>query len=414
MKNIHIPILALGCIFWGYLLANFFDVFSQNIQWQNQSSEENFFESQKIQEVYSYIEKYYYGFGTKDKKEIEDAFIDALAKSLWDKHTSYFNISDAEKFVDTLAGDFEWIGAVIKENIKWIQIMKVLDGSPAMRGWLKNGDIITHITWKTVVWFSADEAVDMIRWPKWSKVNLTILPLKEQKEKTITLVRDTVVVPTVDGEILSGTTLGYIEINIFGENTVTEFQKTLNTLTASWATGIIIDGRNNGWGYLDAAVDILWFFLPKNTRIVETKGTNPIGNQVYSTKRAWKNIEIPLVMLVNWLSASATEIVAWAFQDTKRAVVVGEKTYGKWSVQTPFPLSDGSLVKITTAKWYTPKGRGIDEKWIEPDISIDLLDEDYKELYDRQLEWAKTVLEKMVKEKFSPEKTKKQFENFTF
>ena len=119
-------------------------------------------------------------------------------------------------------------------------------------------------------------------------------------------------------------------------------------------------------------------------------------------------------MLVNGLSASATEIVAWAFQDTKRALVIGEKTYGKWSVQTPFPLSDGSLVKITTAKWYTPKGRGIDEKGIEPDITINLLDEDYKNLYDRQLEWAKKVLQKMITDKLSPEKTKKQFENFDF
>lgn len=101
-------------------------------------------------------------------------------------------------------------------------------------------------------------------------------------------------------------------------------------------------------------------------------------------------------MLVNNMSASATEIVAWALQDYGRAIIIGQKTYGKWSVQEPFILSDGSMMKITIAKWYTPLERGIDEKWIDPDISIDLTDEDYKNNYDRQLEWAKVIITDVI------------------
>lgn len=393
--------LVLWYLFWG-----FFNVFSLS-----SSRSVPFFETQKAKEAYSFIEKYYYGFHEKKQDVLEDAFLDALAKSLWDRHTSYFNPKDAEEFASTLGGDFEWIGAVIKENPKGIQIMKVLDGSPALHSGLKSGDIITHVAWKNMIGISADDAVDLIRGPKDSVVELTILGAKESVEKNIKVKRDTVVVPTVQGEILTGTTIGYIEINMFGENTAKEFQKAFQKVLQDGATAIILDGRNNGGGFLDAAVDVLAEFLPENTIAVVTKWTNPEDNSTYYTQKGAKNTKIPLVMLVNELSASATEIVAWAFQDTGRAVIIGEKTYGKWSVQTPFVLSDGSLLKITTAKWYTPKGRSIDDKGIIPDVKIDFLDEDYKNLYDRQLEWAKTLIQKIQKENLSGEALKDQLKN---
>lgn len=129
---------------------------------------------------------------------------------------------------------------------------------------------------------------------------------------------------------------------------------------------------------------------------------------LYTKDSSTENTRIPLVFLVNSMSASATEITAWALQEYHRALIIGEKTYGKWSVQTPFSLSDGSLLKLTTAKWYTPNGKSIDEKGIEPDVIISLTDDDYKNAYDRQLEGAKKLLQYQIEKSISLEELKKE------
>lgn len=368
------------------------------------------FDSKKVKEAYRFIEQNYYWFHSKNQKTVEDAFLASLANSLGDKHSNYMNEDDSRKFVSTLQWDFEGIGAVIRENIKWIQIMKVLPGSPAEKNKLSQGDIITFVDGKSMHGMSADEAVTLIRWPKGTMVKITILSKKEaDKAIEVIIQRDTVNVPTVYSEILSGTTLGYLEVSMFWENTVDEFIKEFNQLTSSGATGIIIDARNNGWWFLDAAVDLCSLILPKNAVIVSTKGNNPIENMTLYTKdSSTENTRIPLVFLVNSMSASATEITAWALQEYHRALIIGEKTYGKWSVQTPFSLSDGSLLKLTTAKWYTPNGKSIDEKGIEPDVIISLTDDDYKNAYDRQLEGAKKLLQYQIEKSISLEELKKE------
>ncbi len=321
--------------------------------------------------------------------------IDALTKSLWDKHTSYFNPKDAKEFSEALSGDFEWIGAVIQEHKKGIQIMKILTGSPASRSSLLKWDIITAIDSKDTSGMLASDAVELIRGPKWTTVTLAVLSADTKKE--VKIQRDTVVVPSVDESFLTGTTIGTIELSYFGEHTTTEFVWALQRLIDAGATGIIIDGRNNGGWYLDSAVDILSTLLADNQLVVATRGIDPSENMDYKTKkRKIQNTTIPIIMLVNNMSASATEIVAGALQDYDRALIVWEKTYGKWSVQEPFALSDGSMMKITIAKWFTPKDRGIDEKWIEPDISIALTDDDYKNIYDRQSEGARVLIQYLI------------------
>lgn len=398
---------ALIFLFIGYSIWYFSYVFWQTITPIPWVLTLPVFQNKKIEEAYWYLEKYYYGFHERTDVEREDALISALASSLWDKHTSYFNPKDAKEFSESLSWDFEWIGAVIKEHPKGIQIMKVLDNSPAAKNGLLKWDIIIKIESTDTVWMQADAAVEIIRWPKWTPVNLTILSWTTQK--TIQLKRDRVMVPSTDAQILTGTTIGHIEIGFFGENTTHEVVQSLKSLTASGVTGIIIDGRNNGWGFLDSAVDITSLFLPTNQLVVATRGIRSSENQDYKTSRqVMHNRDIPIVMLVNNMSASATEIVAGALQDYDRGVIIGQKTYWKWSVQEPFILSDGSMMKITVAKWFTPKDRGIDEKWIEPDIHIELTDDDYKNIYDRQLEWARTILTDMINKKIPVSEYKKE------
>lgn len=353
------------------------------------------FQSKKIEEAYQYLEKYYYGFHERTETEREDALIDALTKSLGDKHTSYFNPKDAQEFTESLSWDFEWIGAVIQEHQKWIQIMKVLEDSPAQRNNLMKGDIIIQIGEDKTVWMLADDAVDLIRWPKWTIVKLTIL--SQWEEKKVEIWRDRVIIPSVNFNILTWSTLGYIEIGFFGEKTTKEFINAFKSLSSSGVTWIIIDGRNNGWWYLDSAVDIVATLIPEKKRVVSTRWIRASENMDYYTqKQKYNNVEIPIIMIINNMSASATEILAGALQDYDRAIIIWQKSFWKWSVQEPFILSDGSMMKITIAKWFTPNDRWIDEKWIEPDMTIELTDDDYRNIYDRQLEWAKLILSDII------------------
>lgn len=373
------------------------------------------YDSSKVKEVYSYIEKYYYWFQIKDQKKMEDDYLSAMTMALWDKHTNYFNRVDSEKFTDSLAWDFQWIGAVIQDHKKWILIVKVIDNSPAQKNNLIAWDIITHVNSDSMLGVPSSEAVNKIRGPKWTTVILSIVTVKDEQKKEVTITRDTVVVPSVESRVLTWWQIGYIWISVFGETTAVDIESALNKLTQSGVQAIVVDARSNGWWYLESAVDILSLFLGKNKIAVITKWNNPKDNQKFYTKNlAFSLPKIPVVMLVNSMSASATEILAWALQDYDRAIIIGETSYGKWSVQTPFLLSDWSLVKVTTAKWYTPKERWIDEKWIIPDIEIHFRDEDFKSAYDRQLEWAISVITLMLNSKKSFVEWKEEAMKLTF
>jgi carboxyl-terminal processing protease len=385
--------------------------------WYIQKSEQQYspiYNSKKVQEVYAYIEKYYYWFQSKDKQKMEDSYLSAITSALWDKHTNYFNTVDSEKFIDSLAWDFQGIGAVIQDHRKWIQVVKVLGNSPAQKNKIEAWDIITHVNGDSMLWVPSTDAVNKIRGPKWTIVSLSIISVKDEEKKEIKIQRDNVIVPSVDSKMLTGS-IWYVEISMFGESTANDVKNALRDLTLSWAKAFVLDARNNGGGYLDSAVDILSFILEKDMVAVSTKGNNPKDNQIFYTKRTDFNLwNKPLVMLVNAMSASATEITAWALQDYERAIILWETSYGKWSVQTPFPLSDGSLIKITTAKWYTPKERWIDEKWIIPDIEVHFKDEDYKTLYDRQLQWALKVLNLNLKNEKAFKEWKEESLKITF
>lgn len=360
------------------------------------------------------IQDEYYHFSEKTKEEVENGFITSLVSSLWDKHSTYFPPKDAEEFSDTLRGDFEGIGAVIDENPKWVKIQKVLENSPAEKWGLKNGDIIIKANSVSLVWLSAEDAVKKIRWPKWSTVQIVYLRGESNQEFTIGIKRDRVLIPSTRQQIFTGS-IGYLEVGYFWEHTIDEFRKSLKSLTDSGATGIILDFRNNPGWYLDSAVEILSTLLPTDQIAVITRENDAKKNQIlYTQSTTFTNTGVPLIILVNGLSASASEILAGALQDYSRAIVVGEKTYGKWSVQSPFVMSDGSILKLTIGRWYTPKDRGIDGSGITPDIIISLKDEDYKNTYDRQLEWAKKLIEALIKNNGDVKNTIEQRKEDTF
>ena len=239
------------------------------------------------------------------------------------------------------------------------------------------------------------DAVSKIRGPTDTTVVLEIIRLGQRENIIKTVTRKRINIPSVDGKILEGTSVGYITLSIFGEKTADDFVKTLDGLSAKNPTGLIIDLRDNGGGYLETAVSILSNFIEKDKVLVTTKEKNPFLNRSYfsygNTRKA-----IPIVVLINENSASASEITAGALKDYNLAILVGQKSYGKGSVQQPFNLSDGSEMKVTVAKWYTPKDYGIDKVGINPDIEVKFEKDDFDKKYDRQLEEAKKILSDFI------------------
>ena len=347
-------------------------------------------------EAYKQASDNYYGFDTLSEKDLISWMIKWFIGAFWDKHSEYFNIDETKKFNEVLSWDFEWIGAVIEKNDFWVAIERIIAGSPAKEAGLLSGDIITKANNEQLQNFTLTEAVSKIRWTAGTTVSLEIIRPGQKEIITKTVTRRKIDIPSVEWKVIEATTIWYITLSIFGEKTADDFLKNLNDLQDKKVTGLIIDLRDNGGGYLETAVSILSNFVEKDKVLVTTKEKNPFFNRSYFS---YGNIgkKLPIVVLINENSASASEITAWALKDYNLAILVGQKSYGKGSVQQPFNLSDGSEMKITVAKWYTPKDNLIDKIGINPDIEVKFEKEDYEKKYDRQLEEAKKILGQFMK-----------------
>lgn len=347
-------------------------------------------------EAYKLSAENYYGFDTLSEKDLVSGMIKGFVGAFGDKHSEYFNPDETKKFNEMLSGDFEGIGAVIEKNDFWVVIERIIAGSPAKEAGLLSGDIITKANNEELKDISLTDAVSKIRGTADTTVTLEIIRPGEKEIITKIVTRKKIDIPSVDGKIIEGTNIGYITLSIFGEKTADDFYKTLTDLETKKAKGLIIDLRDNGGGYLETAVSILSNFVEKDKVLVTTKEKNPFLNRSYFS---YGNINksLPIVVLINENSASASEITAGALKDYNLAILVGQKSYGKGSVQQPFNLSDGSEMKVTVAKWYTPKDYGIDKVGIKPDIEVKFSSEDYEKKYDRQLEESKKVLLQFIK-----------------
>ena len=400
----YIFFIFFWIILW-YIGSGYISALDSHIFIQNQNSwyktNEDIFLSDKVKKTMSIIRKYSYWFDKKSTTEIEDSVLKSIVNWLWDKHSTYFTKKETSEFEEALRGDFEWIGAVINENPRGIKIMKIIPGSPAEKSGLMAWDIMTKIGDISIIWKKIEEAVKIIRWPKGTVAKITYKRWDSNVDLYVDVTRDKVNVPSV-GEKMLENKIGYIEIATFGEHTTKEFINSWNKLSQSGAQGIILDFRNNGWWYLDTAVDLASLVLPEKSPVVIIKQNNPNKNEILFTKNTVKNnSKIPVLVLINEYSASASEIFAGAIQDHKRWIILWDKSYGKWSVQEPFDLWDESIIKITTARWYTPKDQSIDEKWILPDVLVNLSNKDYENIFDRQLKAAEEIIKDQIESKKS-------------
>jgi len=343
--------------------------------------------------VYWTIEEEFFSEDKVEKQKLVEGAIKWMVDSLWDIHSEFMSPEITEKFEASLRGDFEWIGAEIKKVPLWVRVERLIKWSPAKKYGVRSGDIIIKSNDIPLEDLDVYDAIDKIKWPAGTHAVLEIIRPGEEKILTIDVTRAKIQIPSVEEEYFEEENLAYIALNMYGQTTSSEFKKALDNVRESNADGLIIDVRDNGWGYLLSAVEILSEFIEKDKLIVETKYKKWFSNERYESYGSDELYDKKIIVLINGNSASASEITAWVLRDYDKAILVWETSYGKWSVQTQFDFVNGSRLKLTVAKWYTPAWDNVNLDGINPDITVEFTQEDFENSYDRQLEEAKKILQ---------------------
>ena len=326
--------------------------------------------------------------------------IAGMVASLQDPYTVFMDPKTTLEFKEEIEGSFEGIGAEIGIKNKKLTIIAPLHDSPAEKAGLRAHDIILKIDGKDTLGMSLVEAVSLIRGSAGTEVTLTIdRPEEFFEPKDIKIIRGKIDVKSVEWKKMtlpSGVQIAYIELSYFGESTASELKKAASEILKEGADGLILDLRNNAGGYLESSIEVVSLFLEKG-KVAAIQESSSVERKEYKTKGGDLLSSFPLVVLTNSGSASASEIVAGALRDHRAVPLVGEKTFGKGSVQGLEYLYDGSSIRISIAKWLTPSGYDINGEGIAPDFEIKLSDEDYNKDKDPQLDKAKEVLDQKIK-----------------
>lgn len=332
---------------------------------------------ERVSQLYQLLDTTYYDRNELDLEQMQQQALKWFVDAIGDPYTVYLTPDENEIFDEWMEGsqNFEWIGAIVTDAEEWVLIEWVLKWSPAFAAGLEPLDIIIQIEWELTKPLWLNEAVQKIRWPKDSVVTLTILRNSaEEPIFDVEVIRGSISVPSAEAEILNrdGKRILFLTVSIFWEDTMRVIRNQLRQLwidATSSLDGVVLDLRGNWWWYLPISVEVAWLFLPKN-EIVTTARYSIYEDEVF--KSPWYKLlpEVPVVVLVDGLSASASEIVALALQERGDAHIVGVQSFGKWSIQTVQPASDGSSLKLTVWRWYSPSDKTIDERWITPDQEV--------------------------------------------
>ena len=315
---------------------------------------------------------------TDDTKLIKGA-IDGMLASL-DPHSSYMDAHDSQQMKLTTDGNYGGLGLTVQAEDGVVKVQTPTEDTPAYRAGIKSGDYITRINGKLIYGLSLDEAVDQMRGAPGSKVTLTIVRPGRDKPFDVALTRETIVVKSVKYEVKNH--IGIININSFSKQTGADTRAAIAAITklnGGLPTGYILDLRDDPGGLLDQAIEVGDAFLDHG-EIVSQRGRGKDDIERYYAHPGDDAKGLPIIVLVNAGSASAAEIVAGALQDQRRALVMGERSFGKGSVQTLLPITDDTALRLTTARYYTPSGRSVQEGGIQPDVPVpQLTDPDYKD-----------------------------------
>ena len=297
-----------------------------------------------------------------------------------DPHSAYLDKDSYKELQEGTSGEFGGLGIEVGYEDGFVKVISPIDDTPAKRAGIKAGDLIIRLDGKSVKGISLMEAVKMMRGKPGSEIELTILRGGEEKPFNVTIVRDIITVKNIKAETIESA-FGYIRISNFQIHTVDDLSKALTKLESennNMLKGLVLDLRNNPGGLLNAAVGVSDLFLDEGL-IVYTEGRVKGSKLKFNAKPSEMFKDIPIIVLVNGGSASASEIVAGALQDHRRAIIMGERTFGKGSVQTILPMNDETALKLTTARYYTPSGRSIQASGIEPDMIVKNIKFDVKQ-----------------------------------
>lgn len=330
--------------------------------------------------------------GQLSEAELIEGLKEGLVNAAGDQYTQYLTPEEAKEFDEDLNGTFSGIGArLMEDKNKMVMIETPLAGYPAEKAGLRARDVIVEINGESAYDLSVSEAVEKIRGETGTKVKLTVVrDNREQLDFEIT--RQTITIPSVESEILEGN-IGYLQVSRFDETTGNLARDAAQRFKDANVKGVVLDMRNNPGGLLDAAVSLSGVWLPQGKEVLEEK-RDGVTIKTYDSNGPAILEDIPTVVLVNEGSASASEITAGALKDNGVATLMGEKTFGKGSVQTLERLPNGGVLKVTIARWYTPNGKNIDKEGIEPDKKVERSVEDIQNSRDPQKDAAVRHLQK--------------------
>jgi carboxyl-terminal processing protease len=316
--------------------------------------------------------------------------------STLDPHSEFMDSSKFEELKKDTEGQFGGVGIVIQPKDNWVTVVAPMEGGPGFKAGILSGDRLIKIDGKNAEKMTVQDAMTRLRGEPGTKVRLTILRPSNGLVKELTLTREIINIPTVkdlEGHRdfpLDENKIGYIHLAQFGEQTTTDFKEALRKLKDRGVRALILDLRGNPGGLLEEAVHVVGQFVPANTLIVTTEGRASTPRSEYPAQGGEKFNKIPIVVLINGGSASASEIVAGALQDLTakglcHAILVGEQTFGKGSVQSILPLPGGNALRLTTAKYYTPSHKVIHERGITPDILVPMSEEEERDVTLRRM-----------------------------
>lgn len=324
-------------------------------------------EFNKLYKAYDTIANGYYQ--KVDQKKLINGAINGMVQSLGDPYSVYMSSDESKNFHDSISSSFEGIGAEVQQKDHHIVIVSPIKGSPAEKAGLKPNDIVLSVDGKSLQGMSTTKAVALIRGKKGTKVVLTIQRPGTENPVKVPIVRDQIPIKTVYGEMLKGG-IAKIQITSFSSNTSKELVTTLNSLQKKGMKGVVLDLRQNPGGLLDQAINISSLFVPKGKVLFKVEDRN--GKIKEYTSQNNGTPTLPLVVLIDGGSASASEILSAAVKESAGVPLVGEKSFGKGTVQTAQDFQDGSNLKFTMAKWLTPDGNWIHKKGIKPDYPVAL------------------------------------------
>lgn len=361
---------------------------------ESDSSEEEAFRI--FWEAWGILKRDFYG-DLPDAQEMAYGAIRGVIDSLDDKYTAFLDPEIAAIIREDMSGAFDGIGAVVDMNDEGkLVIVQTFDGKPAAQAGLRPGDVVLAVDDTVIENMSVFEAVGLIRGPAGSIARLTIQRQGLEDPFVVEVVRQRIEIPVVESKVLDDD-IAYLKLSEFNSQATSELKAGLQSLLAEEPRALILDLRNNPGGFLNVAVEVGSQFVGEGSILVETFKEGQ--DRSYPVQSGGLATDIPLAVLVNGGTASASEIVAGAIQDTGRGVLVGEKTLGKGSVQLSHQLSDNSELRVTYAYWFTPKGRAIHGKGLTPDVQVDVTEEDIEAGRDPQLERAIEYLRELTGER---------------